>query len=214
LGFAPHDATEFPFTSGSQRFEVGMPSAPRHVIEPSPGYAVAEVASFVAQLEDQSRRLRADTRELGPDALEWQPAPGQNTIGMLLAHIAIVEVFWTCIVLEDQPRDADPFPAALGIGGDDDGLPLSPGGLPPAALAGRDLAFYDDLLDRARAYLERAARTLRPDDLTRVVEKPRPNGDRPSYNARWALYHMLEHFAGHYGQILLLRHQWRDRATR
>jgi hypothetical protein len=28
---------------------------------------------------------------------------------------------------------------------------------------------------------------------------------------RWVLYHMLEHFSGHYGQILLLRHQYRDR---
>jgi len=191
-----------------------MPNAPRHVIVSPPGYAAAEVGSFVAQLADQSRRLREDTRELGPEALGWQSAPGQNTIGMLLAHIAIVEVFWTCLVLEDQPREADPFPAALGIGADDDGLPLSPGGLPPQALAGRDLAFYDDLLARGRAYLERAARTLRPEDLERVVEKPRANGDRPSYNVRWALYHLLEHFAGHYGQILLLRHQWRDRTTR
>jgi hypothetical protein len=28
---------------------------------------------------------------------------------------------------------------------------------------------------------------------------------------RWTLYHMLEHLAGHYGQILLLRHQYRAR---
>jgi hypothetical protein len=28
---------------------------------------------------------------------------------------------------------------------------------------------------------------------------------------RWILYHLLEHQAGHYGQILLLRHQYRDR---
>ncbi len=27
---------------------------------------------------------------------------------------------------------------------------------------------------------------------------------------RWVLYHMLEHFSGHYGQILLLRHLYRD----
>jgi len=26
---------------------------------------------------------------------------------------------------------------------------------------------------------------------------------------RWTLYHLLEHEAGHYGQILLLRHQAR-----
>jgi hypothetical protein len=28
----------------------------------------------------------------------------------------------------------------------------------------------------------------------------------------WALYHIVEHEAGHYGQINLLRHQYRARA--
>jgi hypothetical protein len=31
---------------------------------------------------------------------------------------------------------------------------------------------------------------------------------------RWILYHLLEHQAGHYGQILLLRHWYRDRKSK
>jgi hypothetical protein len=33
------------------------------------------------------------------------------------------------------------------------------------------------------------------------------------YNVGWALYHAIEHFAGHYGQVNLLRHQYRAMRT-
>ena len=59
------------------------------------GYHSQEVALFVGMLDDQLRLLTEDTRGLTVEQLAWQPAPGMNTIGMLLAHIAIVEVFWT-----------------------------------------------------------------------------------------------------------------------
>ena len=191
-----------------------MPNAPRHVIVSPPGYAAAEVGSFVAQLADQSRRLREDTRELGPDALGWQPAPGQNTIGMLLAHIAIVEVFWTRLALEDHEM---PFEShdVLGIGLDDDGMPLGPEGRPPGGLAGRELGFFDDLLARARAHTKRVAAGLDDAFLTREIERLHPDPETRAARAgrvvppRWTLYHLLEHEAGHYGQILLLRHQAR-----
>ena len=80
-----------------------MTSPNHYAIEPPAGFRSREAALFVAQLDDQSRRLTADTLALTPAALEWQPAPGQNTMGMLLAHIAYWEVFWTRMVLEDRP---------------------------------------------------------------------------------------------------------------
>ena len=33
-----------------------------------------------------------------------------------------------------------------------------------------------------------------------------PNGEPCEVEVRWVIYHMLEHFAGHFGQILLLQH--------
>ena len=75
----------------------------RHTIEPHSGFRSREVGLFVAQMDDQSRRMTADTRGLTAEQLAWQSALGMNTIGMLLAHIAVVEVFWTRLVLEDQP---------------------------------------------------------------------------------------------------------------
>lgn len=183
----------------------------RHSIDPLPGFRSREVALFLAQMDDQSRRLSVDTRGLEAEALAWQFAPGMNSIGMLLAHIAVVEVFWTRLVLEDRPM---PFEShdVLGIGLDDDGMPLKPGARPPAGLAGRELGFFDDLLARARAHTKRVAATLGDADLEREIVREHPNPETREARAgrvvtlRWTLYHMLEHEAGHYGQILLLRH--------
>ncbi|MBI4345357.1 MAG: DUF664 domain-containing protein, partial [Elusimicrobia bacterium] len=139
--------------------------------------------------------------------LEWQPAPGMNTAGMLLAHLAIVEVFWTQIALRGiEKLETEPV---IGIGQDDDGMPLPEDGAPPQVLKGKTPAYYEDLLSRARAYLKEAAVKLSDADLDREVTRTRPDGTQRIVNVRWGLYHMLEHFSGHFGQILLLRHLYR-----
>jgi hypothetical protein len=170
------------------------------------GYTSAEVASFIAQLDDQSRRQTAQTRGLTIADLEWQPAPGMNTIGMLMAHQAIVEVWWCGLILEDQQGPNVRFQEILGISDNDDGMPLAEGGSPPAILTGKDLAFYDDLLDRARRHLKSVAPRIHDADLGIIRTRPRPNGDLREVEMRWAIYHILEHFAGHFGQILVLQH--------
>src|SRR5438552_11213966 len=43
-------------------------------------------------------------------------------------------------------------------------------------------------------------------DLTIMRPRTRPNGEPCEVEVRWVIYHMLEHFAGHFGQILLLQH--------
>lgn len=184
-----------------------MPLLTRSVIVPPAEFRSREAGSFFAQLEDQSERLTEDTRGLSPAALAWQPAPGLNTIGMLLAHIAIVEVFWT----QAGPLRQSSFDTAgvLGIGMDDDGMPIPEGGLPPATLAGKGLAFYDDLLARARAYSRPVLAELTDADLDQEVHRKRRDGTEHHCNVRWVLYHMVEHQAGHYGQINLLAHQHR-----
>ncbi|MEO5617154.1 MAG: DinB family protein, partial [Candidatus Eisenbacteria bacterium] len=55
------------------------------------GFASREVARFLWQMDEQRRRLAADTRDLSAEDLAWQIRPGMNTIGMLLAHIAFAE---------------------------------------------------------------------------------------------------------------------------
>jgi hypothetical protein len=161
----------------------------------------------MSQLDDLTTRLTADLEGATPEELSWQPAPGMNSIGMLLEHIAIVEVFWTQVGplgLTEYATDD-----ILGIDSDHDGIPLPAGASPPAALRGKALPYFLDLLARARAYAKAAAAALGEADLDRMGSRVRRNGNRESYNLRWVLYHMVEHFAGHYYQINTLRHHYR-----
>ena len=185
-----------------------MTEIQRRILVPPLGYRAREAGLFAEQLDDQSRRLAEATRGIEPAELAWQPAPGLNTIGMLLAHIAIVEVYWTQV----GPLSLTTFEteSVLGIGVDHDGMPLAAGGSPPAGLEGRELAYFDDLLARARAYLKRAVAELSDADLEREVPRKGRDGTlREILNLRWILYHMLEHEACHYGQINLLAHHYR-----
>src|SRR5688572_5085754 len=101
------------------------------LVEVPAGFRSAHVAHTLWQLEDLSRRLIEATRDLTPEDLEWQHGPGMNTIGMLLAHIAVAEVHLTAVGLEG--REGSDVPAVIGIRIEDDGLPLPPDGRPPAA---------------------------------------------------------------------------------
>src|SRR5436309_8491828 len=130
----------------------------RRILTPPAGYAATETGLFVEQLDDQDRRLAEDIRTMSVAELAWQPQPGLNSAGMLLAHIAIVEVHWIQIGALALP-DSDVAPV-LGIGVDDDGMPLAAGGLPPATLRDKDLAFYSGLQARARAYTKRSLATV------------------------------------------------------
>src|SRR5206468_7312419 len=126
-------------------------------IEVQPGFPSREAGLFITQLDTLSSYMVKDLAGITAEELQWQPAPGMNTIGMLLAHIAIVEVFWFQIGVLGVAEDEIPV---LGIGGDDDGMPLAADGAPPAGLAGKSPSFYQDLLDRARAFARRTAVSL------------------------------------------------------
>ena len=174
------------------------------LLETPPGFRSETVARFLWQLDEQRRALLDDTRGLTPQDLGWQPAPGMNTIGMLLAHIAYAENHLTQVGLEGKATSDTR--AAIGITDEEEGLPLAPGAPPPPTLAGRDLAWFDGLLERARTCTRKVALTLTDQDLARQVRRPRPDGTQRVFNVGWVLYHMLEHEAGHHGQINLLRH--------
>jgi uncharacterized damage-inducible protein DinB len=190
-----------------------MPHLIQRLLEPAPGARSRTVGLFLWQLDDQSRRLTEDTRGAEPEELAWQPGAGMNTVGMLLAHIAAVEVGWVRAALHGLPRDSG---EVLGIAKRDIGIPLPEGGTPPPALAGRELRYFDDLLARARRFTRTSVASLGDADLDRRFRTPatwEPGGEFEG-TIGWMLYHILEHEAGHYGQINLLRHQYRSRAAR
>jgi uncharacterized damage-inducible protein DinB len=176
------------------------------LLRPAEGFRSREAAVFYSQLEDQARILQETIQGITPRELEWQPERGMNTIGMLLAHNAIVDVFWTQLaILGMKETDSQPV---LGIGMDDDGLPLAPDAEGPANLKGKPLAFYEDLLRRGRAYVKEAWAKVSDADMDREMARDRPDGSKRILTVRWAMYHIVEHYAGHRGQIQLLRHHY------
>jgi len=187
-----------------------MSAVLHRILEPSPEYRSATVARYLWQLDDQTRRLVDDTRDATPAALAWQLAPGANTMGMLLAHVAVAETHTAAVLIAGLP-DSD-VRGVLGIGPDDDGLPLPPDGRPPAILAGKDIAFFHDLLGRAREHTRKIAIPLTEADLDRRVVRRPPDGTTRHYNVDWAFYHQVEHLAGHRAQILLIQHLHAARA--
>lgn len=167
-----------------------------------------QVASFAAQLDDQLALLKKAVANLGVEQLEWQPQPGVNSIGMLLAHLAIVDVWWITVApqgIGQSPEAEATFRRIIGIGMDDDGLPLAAEGTHPAPLKGKPLAYYLELLDSARASSHDVLRSWRDPDLPASYQHNNRNISR-----EWTVYHVLEHFSGHYGQVLLLMHLMRD----
>ena len=165
------------------------------------------VASFAAQLDDRMAVLKREVSGLEVRQLEWQPHPGCNTIGMLLAHFAVVDLWWLRLaprqVLEAEcdriTRDI------IGITMDEDGLPIPSEGKHPTSLAGKTIADYLKMLDAARAVAHQELRQWRDADLAGTY----PLRDRV-ISREWTVYHVLEHFAGHLGQIQLLKHLMRD----
>ena len=167
-----------------------------------------QVGSFAAQLDDQLRRLKESIAGLTTRQLEWQPDTGINTIGMLLAHLAIVEVWWINIAPHGTapgPEAEKIFKRVIGIGGDDDGLPLKRDGKHPKTLKGYSLKDYLKMLAKARASVHKELRKWKDTDLAKSYKR------RDFMITReWTVYHVLEHFASHFGQILLLKHLMRD----
>jgi uncharacterized damage-inducible protein DinB len=173
-------------------------------IVPEPGCRSAEVALKLAEIAEVHGQLVGAVRALAPAQFTWQPSPGRNTVGMLVAHIAVAEVHLGQVGLRGE-RDGH-VADVLGIGVADDGMPLAPDGLPPSALDGRTFAFYDDLLARALAHTRFACAEIEDSMLAQeIVRPPRPDGSYRVFDRRWVLHHMVEHAAQHLGQILVLK---------
>ena len=188
------------------------PAIRRTVLRPPDGFRSPEAALWFAALEDQRAKLLKAVDGIGAAELAWQPAPGMNTIGMLLAHLAVSEIHIADVAFARLPKSR--VPEVIGLGTDDDGMPLEEDGPPPERFAGKDLPYFLDLLSRGRAHVRTVTAALEDADLGREVERPRqPDGSTRVFDPRWMLFHLVEHEAGHHAQILLLRHFYRKRVA-
>jgi uncharacterized damage-inducible protein DinB len=165
-----------------------------------------KIGLMASQLDDQLKTLKKELAGMTVEQLEWQAAPGMNTVGILLAHLASAEVYWFRIA----PQAISWNPEGLKIvqkvcGFEDDGIPLPPEGTHPACLKGFTLEQYWKILDRARRLSHKVLKSWKDRDLDKLY---RIGKLQASYSA--TIYHVLEHFCSHAGQILLIRHQMRN----
>ncbi len=176
---------------------------PRALIPPA-GYTpeATAVRTLAAQLDPLLRAVAGRVRDAGVAELEWQPHPGTNTIGMLMIHLAVSETFWMQAAVRgiDSHHEVDQIVrATLGIGIDDDGMPLAAAGGHPPRLAGWTAATYLELLERTRRATHATLAGWHDSQIDQVVTI-----DGSPLTCGWILFHIVEHFAQHAGQISLL----------
>jgi len=165
------------------------------------------VAQMLAALDDQLEILEGAACTLSVSQLEWQPSPGTNTIGMLLAHMAVAECYWLSVVPREIPLEPDGeqlVEKIVGIRMADDGFPLAAEGQHPESLKGKKAADYFTLLRAARKASHDVLRGWRDDALDRLHPLRNRRASR-----HWILYHTLEHTISHIGQVFALRQTMR-----
>jgi len=163
------------------------------------------LAHFTAQLDAQLEQLKKAVGGMTVNELEWQSQPGMNSVGMLMAHNAIVETFWINVAAsgyQPEPEGHEIIHGIIGIRGNDDGLPLAEDGGHPETLKNKTLSDYLHMLDAAREATHRVLKGWSDDnlDVTFVLEETH------EFTRAWTVYHVLEHFISHLGQIRLLKH--------
>jgi len=166
---------------------------------------------FAASLDDQLSKTKKFLGAMTIAELEWQSSPGMNTIGMLLAHNALVEVFWMSAAgmgISWGPESDKRIREIICIGGEEDGMPLDADGKHPEALLGKNLDDYLRMLDSARAATHDILSGWTDDSLDESYSM-----QEQLLSRGWTLYHVLEHYICHYGQIRIIRRMIKDRGV-
>jgi|HubBroStandDraft_3_1064219.scaffolds.fasta_scaffold186923_1 hypothetical protein len=175
----------------------------RTLISPA-GYEPQAVATrtLASQLDPLLEALTARVKDASVAELEWQLRPGVNTPGMLLAHLALAETYWMQMVGRDveSPEEWDRIALEVtGLRMDGDGMPLPPHGRHPATLAGKTAGDYLEMLRRAREATHATLCGWGDHELEQTHTV-----DGREVSRAWILFHVVEHFAQHLGQIALL----------
>ena len=122
-------------------------------------------------------KIRASVGLLSPEDLWWRPNPASNSVGNLLLHLSGNLRQWVVSGVGQVPdvrRRQEEFDAV-----------------------GSQSA--EDLLDRLDATVQEAARAIASVDPARVMEPRRIQGKEVTVME--AIYHAVEHFSTHTGQI-------------
>ena len=163
---------------------------PSYRIEPLPGYTPT-IGRLVGMLRYARKTTLAAVEGLSIAQLDHLHDDASNSIGALLAHMAVVERCYQVLMFEERqasPLELAAWEPAITLG--DEGRRL---------LRDKSIEHYlHDLSEARRLTLEALA--TRDDDW---LEQPMPAA--PPLNAHWGLFHIVEDEISHRGQIRWLR---------
>lgn len=163
---------------------------------PLPGYP-EPYGLLCAILQDGTAEWRGEMDpDLPDEAVAWQPRPGLHSIGALILHIAVAEIYWFERFALNREWDAEERRLLMAdeIDVDDWRWPA-----PPV----QPLAWYFQLHDRIRARTLESVKSWPPADAARVREGRETT-------MRWVLGHVIQHEAYHGGQAVLLGRLWHE----
>ena len=166
----------------------------REILETKPleGYP-PEIAVWLWAMEETRDKTKAFVSEISQESLDWAgPAGNENSIGTLLYHIAAVEMGWLHF---DVLERADLYPES-----DFPFEPFTEGRLTP--VMGVSINDHLARLDKSRAlFLER----IKEMGLEDWITLRNPEGEDYSVSPAWAVFHLVEHEAGHAAQIGVMK---------
>lgn len=150
----------------------------------------------LAEVRHRTLRLVAD---IDQRLLDWRGSDGaENSIGSLLYHIALVEMSWLYFDLLQQefpPQVSDLFPHPMA---DPDGKVSHIPGLT-----------LEEHLQRLTTTREIALAQFLQMNLAEWRQLRPPVNDQPyETTPEWAVFHLIEHEAGHAFQISSLKARW------
>jgi hypothetical protein len=163
-------------------------------VEPLPGFET-DVGRWLWALQEVRRYTVAAVEGLEQAALDWEGSEGgENSIGSLLYHIGLIEMSWLYMDILERPIPdavlAD-FPHHVS----------EPGGR-LARVRGLPLGDHLARLERSRARFLEEVRAL-PAEAWRILR--RPADVDYAVTPEWAVFHLVEHEAGHLYQIRAIR---------
>ena len=167
-------------------------TVPLLAIEPLPYYEPT-IGRWLWLLEDTRRETDQAIADLAPGALDWVPGSGENSIGTLLYHIALIELDWIATEVLQQRSLPEKLTRLFPAADRDAHGQLS-------RVAQTTLQEHIDRLTAVREYLFAAFRGM-------TLEEFRRPHTFPTYRvtAEWVLHHLIQHEVEHRGQIQLLR---------
>ena len=142
-------------------------------------------AEYLERLNELHQDVAQSIEDLSPEALDWDPGPGMNSLAVLVTHLCGAQRYWIGDVVGQDPS------------GRMRSTEFQVSGSSAQELAG--------LLERTLAHSEKILGSLVLADLDDYRQSPRDGQD---YSVAWCLAHALEHTALHLGHIQIGRQLW------